>query len=536
MSFPRSTMCAFNPFKEQSHACSQGSYATKIQGANSLPANQMRSLPFSSIPSQRKSLISFSILLQIELGALNKEKQYGAAKGGRHSNYVPAPDGCIPIHLNLVARHGTRAPTKKRIKELNNLEKQLEMLLSAAARNGLSLHKVPSWLKGWKSPWREKVNGGELIPEGEQELYDLGIRTRKLFPDLLSDDYHPDIYTIKATQIPRASASAVAFGMGLFRGRGSLGLDRHRAFSVVSESRASDTMLRFFDCCQRYEDYRKNQEPEVEKRREPVLDDISKSLTERYGLNFTWQHISSLWFLCKQEASLLDITDQACGMFSLSEVALLEWTDDMEVFILKGYGNSLNYRMGVPLLQDIVQSMEKAITAKEGTHTHLKGQCWKLYLLCSIFLLAEKQVPGSYEKARLRFKQIQREQSLQLPPRPPATRIWKGSDVAPFAGNNMLVLYSCPATNLSDEYFVQVLHNEEPIAMPGCDGLNFCPFQMFKDKIVAPHLEHDFDTLCTVNVEEPTPPTPPPEPSKLSLFRWLFSLWNDDKQPRTDEL
>lgn len=48
------------------------------------------------------------------------------------------------------------------------------------------------------------------------------------------------------------------------------------------------------------QDYRKNQEPEVEKRREPVLDDISKSLTERYGLNFTWQHISSLWFLCKQ--------------------------------------------------------------------------------------------------------------------------------------------------------------------------------------------------------------------------------------------
>ncbi|KGN61574.2 hypothetical protein Csa_006350 [Cucumis sativus] len=219
------------------------------------------------------------------------------------------------------------------------------------------------------------------------------------------------------------------------------------------------------------------------------------------------------------------------------QVALLEWTDDMEVFILKGYGNSLNYRMGVPLLQDIVQSMEKAITAKE-----------------------EKQVPGSYEKARLCFAhaeivlpftcllglflegghhgkiQIQREQSLQLPPRPPAIRIWKGSAVAPFAGNNMLnmlVLYSCPAANLSDGYFVQVLHNEEPIAMPGCDGLHFFPFQMFKDKLVAPHLGHDFNTLCTVNVEEPSPP---PEPSKFSLFCWLFWLWNDDKQPLTDEL
>ncbi|CAL5340850.1 unnamed protein product [Camellia sinensis] len=40
------------------------------------------------------------------------------------------------------------------------------------------------------------------------------------------------------------------------------------------------------------------------------------------------------------------------------QVVLLEWTDDLELFILKGYGNALNYQMGVPLLEDVVQSME----------------------------------------------------------------------------------------------------------------------------------------------------------------------------------
>ena len=66
------------------------------------------------------------------------------------------------------------------------------------------------------------------------------------------------------------------------------------------------------------------------------------------------------------------------------------------------------------------------------------------------------------------FKQIQKEHyPLELPPRPPATRNWRVSNVSPFAGNNMLVLYSCaPVANSSNEYFVQVLHNEEPIAMP----------------------------------------------------------------------
>lgn len=53
-------------------------------------------------------------------------------------------------------------------------------------------------------------------------------------------------------QIPRASASAVAFGMGLFNGKGNLGPGKHRAFAVTSESRASDIVLRFHDCCDNY--------------------------------------------------------------------------------------------------------------------------------------------------------------------------------------------------------------------------------------------------------------------------------------------
>lgn len=63
------------------------------------------------------------------------------------------------------------------------------------------------------------------------------------------------------------------------------------------------------------------------------------------------------------------------------------------------------------------------------------------------------------------FEKIQREKSLQLPPKPPQKRNWRGNTVAPFGGNNMLVLYSCPA-DTSNKHFVQVLHNEQPIPMP----------------------------------------------------------------------
>lgn len=238
---------------------------------------------------------------------LSTVSRYGVVKDITDKNFVPSkiPEGCTPIHLNLVARHGTRSPTKKRIRELDNLSAQLEVLVRDAKEQKLSLGRVPSWLNGWKSPWHGRLKGGELIRLGEEELYELGIRIRERFPSLFDEDYHPDIYPIKATQVPRASASAVAFGMGLFSGNGTLGTGKHRAFAVTSESRASDIMLRFHDCCHNYKDFRKKKEPTVDRLKEPILDEITSALVGRHGLNFTRQITSSLWFLCKQVMTFL---------------------------------------------------------------------------------------------------------------------------------------------------------------------------------------------------------------------------------------
>ncbi|KAI3864389.1 hypothetical protein MKX03_028425, partial [Papaver bracteatum] len=196
-------------------------------------------------------------------------------------------------------------------------------------------------------------------------------------------------------------------------------------------------------------------------------------------------------------------------------VSLLEWADDLESYILKGYGKSINYRMGVPLLQDVVQSMEEAIKAKEENHP-----------------------PGTYEKARLRFahaetvvpfscllglfresddyERIQREKALELPPKPPLKRSWRCSTVAPFAGNNMLTLYSCPS-NKKSKYFVQVMHNEVPVPLPGCENSDFCPFEDFKERIVNPHLGQDYHSMCSVKAEVPESNT-----FISKLWRFLF--------------
>lgn len=65
-------------------------------------------------------------------------------------------------------------------------------------------------------------------------------------------------------------------------------------------------------------------------------------------------------------------------IFSHIQVLLLEWTDDLEGFKLKGYGKAVNYRMGVPLLHDVIQSIEKAIAAKEGIYLPFTVHCLAL--------------------------------------------------------------------------------------------------------------------------------------------------------------
>ncbi|XP_075485751.1 uncharacterized protein LOC142525361 [Primulina tabacum] len=456
---------------------------------------------------------------------LSTATRYHVAKEISKNSFVPSNslDQCQPIHLNLVARHGTRAPTKKRLKQLEAFAARIEALLGKLKQEKSSVQYIPTWLWGWKSPWTGKHKGGELISKGEEEMYELGGRTRDKFPELFHEDYHPDLYPIKASQVSRASASAVAFGMGLFSGKGNLGAGRHRAFAVTSESRASDRVLRFHDCCQNYKAYRKSQEPFVEKLKEPILNGITQDLATRWGLNFTIQDVSSLWFLCKQEASLLDTIDQACALFSPSEVGLLEWTDDLEAFILKGYGNSLNYRMGVPLLEDVIQSMEQAIKAHEDAIAHGNYEMARLRFAHAETLLPFSCLIGLFLDES-EFEQIQREQPLQLP-QPPQKRTWRGSTAAPFAGNNMLVLYSCPSNN-SSKYFVQVLHNEHPIPVPGCDNSDICPFEMFKERIAAPHLKHDYNSLCSMDLTQPEKIVPT---SKFThILSWIYPSKKDE--------
>lgn len=93
---------------------------------------------------------------------------------------------------------------------MDKLSIHLDELVNEAKHGDKSiLHKIPTWLSGWQSPWKDRQKGGELVSKGEDELYHLALRIRKRFPELFNEEYHPDIFSIRATHVSSLSQACV---------------------------------------------------------------------------------------------------------------------------------------------------------------------------------------------------------------------------------------------------------------------------------------------------------------------------------------
>ena len=88
-------------------------------------------------------------------------------------------------------------------------------------------------------------------------------------------------------------------------------------------------------------------------------------------------------------------------------------------------------------------------------------------------------------------------------------RLWRTSRIAPFGTNLAVVLYGCSMNeedhtgrNRTVGLFVQIRHNEQPVAVPHCttddttvDLQHACPLETFQARF-APLLQKTFDSVC----------------------------------------
>lgn len=181
---------------------------------------------------------------------MNTKTPYQLAKG---SEDVKIPVGCTPSKFWLLARHGTRLPTKSKIDKLPVLPQyQAEILDNYAKGNkpavGALCDADLNLLSNWK--WDSNITmekDGHLTVQGWNDLKGLGEYFKTQFPSLFGE-YSEDKYFFRYTTSQRTEASFKGFVAGLF-GEGAF----ERVASIVSPER--DTLLKPYEHCPLYTEY-----------------------------------------------------------------------------------------------------------------------------------------------------------------------------------------------------------------------------------------------------------------------------------------
>jgi len=265
--------------------------------------------------------------------------------GGIPLESLENPSGARPVFIYLLSRHGSRYPTNSKMRVGAGLG---PLLLRSQAR------AFQTWRYVFSG---EQHLAGQLHRIGAQELTGLGQRFAQRFPFLFQpvSDLAPFPSTamlIRSTQKPRCSASAAAF----MRGATNL------AYTLTMKPLDQDPLLRFFDLCPAYEEFKDAAQACLGSVKAEVwgsmVDSVSKHLQLK-GASLELSQVGDLWALCQQEA-MLGRMDWACSLFSPEQVLLLEWLDDLEVLEEKAHGECLPYQMAAPLLNDTMKQIRQA--------------------------------------------------------------------------------------------------------------------------------------------------------------------------------
>jgi hypothetical protein len=333
-------------------------------------------------------------------------------------------------------------------------------------------------------------------------------------------------------QVGRAAASAVAFAQGCFADDNADSPAAAVALQMSPKDR--DPLLRFFDMCPSYTQFKVTvqgllvcllccprghacvrvlrrlarpsgpvQEAFVRPHHAALAATVGPRLSLPEGVLLSPAHVQALWTTCTAAWPPNAARVGACALFSAHEAALLEWLDDVAFLNERGWAAPLCYDMAAPLVEDMCTSLRVARGARTAATPRARllfGHAESLApLLCQLGLFGSPvefpstrthaRRPGEPGMSLLRALEAQEGAlgeaaacdrawlpgdrfSLQVPPKPPLPRPWRGAQAAPFAANLMAVVYSRandsaavhrrPGDRAGQQY-VQLLFNERVV-------------------------------------------------------------------------
>lgn len=383
-------------------------------------------------------------------------------------------EGCQPIKIWAVIRHGTRNPDEK---YLSKMRLRLPALQTAIISNhrqskGALCDSELINLTLW-SPQIELGDQKHLVHEGEDEMLELAERFQNRFPGLLPDVYSNSSFKFRFTATQRTKESQRYFTIGLF-GR------KESRYVWSPDPLHKDPLLRFYKLCSKWKkEVDKNPEAVKERRKFEESEEMKKVLNEvssRLGFNndLHLDDVELMYLTCAFESAWYPLSVSPwCSAFSESNLELLEYAEDLENYWVNGYGYKINYEQACPIIGDMLQSLISEDDPKAIFYFTHSGTLLKVLAHLGLY---KDENPLTHDKLN-------------------SSRLWRVSKIDAFGTNLAFVLFRC-----EDGLKVLTLHQERPVQLPGCpDTEVLCPL----DKLV--NMYHDslydcrFSEMCQLD-------------------------------------
>ncbi|XP_060884841.1 multiple inositol polyphosphate phosphatase 1b [Labrus mixtus] len=358
----------------------------------------------------------------------------------------PPTEGCTPVHLTAVIRHGSRFPTAKNIRRIQRLS---ELVRTEASRNSAD------WLQeiqGRWEMWYTEDMDGQLVMKGREDLRQLAKRLYVLFPSLLSEENLRRI-NLRSSSKHRCVSSVEAFQEGL--------QDAWRRGEVQYSHEVDDELMRFFERCRGFVEGVENNRTaliEVEKfKHGDEMDGVRRRLAEKLGLShhrLTPELVEAAFFLCSYELSIKSVHSPWCFLFDEKDAKVLEYKSDLKQYWKRSHGHAISSMSSCPLFHHVFRTLDKAGRPRRATDeppepaSILVGHAETLLPLLSLLGLYKDQTPPTASNYHSQHG-----------------RSFRSSLIVPYAANVLFVLYDCQRGPR-----LQLLVNESPVRFPGLEN------------------------------------------------------------------
>lgn len=343
-----------------------------------------------------------------------------------------------------------------------------------------------SFLQDWRNPFAD-LQPMALHPTGMEQLYEIAKRLREGELRSLVDErgYVTHRHRFTSSQTPRTIQSAQVYSTGFFyddeNGKSLLG----EALNINYQPKNKDWPLRFFEACEKFRREDKgglyhNEHDLFRERSIDIEGSITDAILARLGLEgagFDKEHVGVMHRLCAYEASLDEVEDRFCSVFTEPELEAYEYHRDLAFYWSRSHGNQLGKSIAAKLLGDILDNFDSLLEvggmrAGEPEVAHFMfGHAETIVPLLSLMGLYDEGIEWRHDTPRDVWIE----------------RKFKSRDITPFSSNVGLLLYRC-----GEEYFVRALHNEVEVNIPGCNA-PLCTYQDFKSL---------FQHIVTANLHE----------------------------------